>query len=71
MPGRDMTEMAGLMGEAVEAMAASQAFGLALLRAEMAALAQVMPGQPGHVPSEAQRAAADAEVEAAFDNMPV
>ena len=52
-------------------MAASQAFGLALLRAEMAALAQVMPGQPGHVPSEAQRAAADAEVEAAFDNMPV
>jgi hypothetical protein len=71
---KDMTDMAALMGEAVEAMAAGQAMGLALLKAEMAALAQVMPGAVGDATDaeiEARHAAEEAEVEAGFDNMPV
>ena len=38
--------------------------GLALLLAEMRALAAVMPGEDSRLPT-------DAEVEAGFDNMPI
>lgn len=70
----DATGMAALMGEAVEVMAAGQAIGLALLKAEMDALASVLPGMD--VPEteaevEARRAIEEAEVESGFDNMPV
>ncbi len=70
---KDMAGMAGLMGEAVEAMAASQALGLALLKAEMDALAQMMPGHeaPQGPEDEARRAEEEARVEAGFDNLPV
>ena len=73
MADRDVTAMAALMGGAVEAMAGAQAMGLALLRAEMEALAQVMPGHiPAHGPeAEARLAAEEAAVEAGFDNLPV
>lgn len=73
MAGKDAVGMAGLMGEAVEAVAAGQAFGLALLRAEMDALAQMMPGQQAAqgAQDEARRAAEEAAVEAGFDNLPV
>ena len=73
MAKKDMVGMAGLMGEAVEAMAATQAFGLAMLKAEMDALEQMMPGhEAAHGPEEeARRAAEEAAVEAGFDNLPV
>lgn len=74
MPKTGLTDMAALMGEAVEAMAAGQAMGLALLKAEMDALTQVLPGTvPDEDPAEmAQRRLADeAAQEADFDNMPV
>lgn len=67
-----LTEMAGLMGEAAEAMAATQAMGLAVLRAEMLALSRMMPGQADTPAGAAARLAAqEAETEAGFDNMPV
>jgi hypothetical protein len=73
MAKKDMVGMAALMGEAIEAMAATQAVGLAVLRAEMEALAHVMPGQvPTEGPeAEARRAVEEAAVEAGFDNLPV
>jgi len=73
MAKKDMVGMAGLMGEAVEAMAASQALGLALLKAEMDALAHLMPGHvaDGGAEDEARRVAEEAAVEAGFDNLPV
>lgn len=71
----DMTDVAALMGETVEAMAAGQAMALALLKAEMAALAQVMPGaasaEETETEAEARRSEEEARVEAGFDNMPV
>ena len=73
MAERDMAGMAALMGGAVEAMAGAQAMGLALLRAEMQALAQVMPGHHSAdgAEDEARRLAEEASVEAGFDNLPV
>jgi len=73
MTGKDMTGMAALMGEAVEAMAGAQALGLALLRAEMEALGQVLPGHASAEgpEEEARRMAEEAAVEAGFDNLPV
>lgn len=74
MPKTGLTDMAALMGEAVEAMAARQAMGLALLKAEMEALTQVMPGDvPGETEAEAaqRRLAEEAAQEDGFDNMPV
>lgn len=74
---RDALDMAGLMGAAVEAGAAAQALGLALLRAEMDALVQMMPGQGSEMAPEtatdaaARQAETDAAVEAGFDNLPV
>ena len=48
---------------------------LALLKAEMAALAQVMPGaasaEETETEAEARRSEEEARVEAGFDNMPV
>lgn len=70
MGRKEMVGMAGLMGGVVEAVAASQAFGLAALKAELDALAQVMPGHDTPA-DEARRAAEDAAVEAGFDNLPV
>jgi hypothetical protein len=73
MAKKDMVGMAALMGEAVEAMAATQAMGLAVLHAEMAALAHMMPGQGAAQgpEAEARRAVEEAAVEAGFDNLPV
>jgi hypothetical protein len=75
MARKDMVGMAGLMGEAVEAMAATQAMGLALLRTEMEALAHMLPGQSvgaeTDAEEEARRVAEEAAVEAGFDNLPV
>lgn len=73
MAQKDMVGMAALMGEAVEAMAATQAMGLALLRAELEALGHVLPGQPvaDAAEEEARRTAEEAAVEAGFDNLPV
>ena len=70
---KDMVGMAALMGEAMEAMAATQAVGLAVLKAEMDALTSMMPGHEApHGPEEeARRAAEEAAVEAGFDNLPV
>ncbi|NBE08766.1 hypothetical protein [Paragemmobacter ruber] len=68
------TDMAALVGEAVEAMAAGQAMGLALLRAEMEALAHVLPPAaraPGAAADEARARDDEAAREAGFDNMPV
>lgn len=51
-----------------------QAMALGLLLAEMQALAGMMPGfhaRPSVMADEAARAAEDAALEAAFDNMPV
>ena len=69
-----LTDIAGLMGEAVEAAAAGQAMGLAVLRAEMEALSKMMPGavsEEDAAQAEARHAAEEAEIEAGFDNMPV
>ncbi len=69
-----LTDIAGLMGEAVEAAAAGQAMGLAVLRAEMEALSKGMPGaEPAEdaAQAEARHAAEAAEIEAGLDTMPV
>lgn len=69
-----LTDMAALVGEAVEVMAAGQAMGLALLRTEMEALAHVLPpadSAPGAADGEARARADEAAQEAGFDNMPV
>lgn len=70
----DLTDMAALMGGAVEAMVAGQAMGLALLKAEMEALAQVLPTAENDATAAEDEASAreeDASREAGFDNMPV
>jgi len=73
MGEKHMVGLAALMGEAVEAATASQAIGLAVLKAEMDALASLMPGHvaPQGPEEEARRAAEEAAVEAGFDNLPV
>lgn len=74
MPDRDLKAMAGLMGEAAEALAAQQALGLAVLKAELDALAHLLPGAVAaetEAEAEARRATETAEIEAGFDNMPV
>lgn len=48
-----------------------QQMALGLLRAEMQALAGVMPGQAGAADNGAGKTAEEAEIEAGFDNMPV
>lgn len=51
----------------------AQIMGLALLRAEMEALAQLMPGHPVETEAEtdARLAATDSAIEDSFDNMPI
>lgn len=78
MPNKDVTDLAALMGEAAEAMAAgtavAQAAGLAVLKAELAALAHVLPGDTAPESAEdaeRRRLAEDAAQEDGFDNMPV
>ena len=71
-----LARAAGLMGEAVEAAAAGQALTLALLQAEMEAMAQLIPGlAPGRsetdAEEEARRREEEARIETDFDNMPV
>ena len=70
-----LTRMAGWMGGALEAAAAGQAMTLALLRAEMEAIVQLMPGvAPAPVPEageEAARRAEEARIEEDHDNLPV
>jgi hypothetical protein len=52
--------------------AALQAQSLELLRAELHALARLIPGSgPGSDPWEPRKPATEAEIEALFDNMPV
>ncbi|WGV16822.1 hypothetical protein [Fuscovulum ytuae] len=73
--GADLARMAGWMGGALEAAAAGQALTLALLRAEMEAIAQLMPGVPADpIPDaeeEATRRADEARIEEDHDNLPV
>lgn len=78
MPKKGITDMAALMREAAEAMAAgtalAQAAGLAVLKAEMEALSHVLPGGVTDsigADDEAQRLADEAAREEGFDNMPV
>lgn len=68
-----MAQMHGSTETAADLGVMGQIMGLALLRAEMEALAQMMPGRSHETEAEtaARLAAVDAEVEAAFDNMPV
>lgn len=72
-----LTRMAGLMGEAVEAAAAGQALTLALLKAELEAITQMLPGlAPGaatetEAEAEARQREEEARIETDFDNMPV
>jgi hypothetical protein len=61
-----LVEAAGRVAERVEDGMAAQ---MTLLRLEMEALAQLMPGACHHTPEELARI--DAAVEAGFDNMPV
>ena len=63
-----LNAMAHLAGEFTEAALLGQSAALRLLYAEMQALTQVMPGR---APTEAERMAEAAEIEADFDNMPV
>jgi len=58
-------------GAATEMARVGQELALGALRAEMMALAAMMPGAAAHQQDEAARAAREAEVEAGFDNMPV
>lgn len=78
MPKTGLTDMAALAGEAVEAMAAgaavAQAAGLAVLKAEMDALAHVLPGggpEESAEEAEARKLTEQAALEEGFDNMPV
>lgn len=66
--------------DGADLLAAGQAMALVALQAEMQALARLMPGGPavadagdvaGDVAGEARHRAAEAEIEAGFDNMPV
>lgn len=68
-----LPRMAGWMGGAIEAMAAGQALTLAILRAEMEAMVQVMPGHAAaaEAEDEAERLAVEARIEADHDNLPV
>jgi hypothetical protein len=72
---RGLDEIARVAGEMTAAAVAGQAAGLNLLFSEMQALMGLMPGAATEVPppaaDEAARRAAEAEVEAGFDNMPV
>lgn len=72
-----ITRMAALMGEAAEAAAAGQALTLALLQAEMEAIARILPGHAGdeaaltEAEADVLRRAEEARIEADFDNLPV
>jgi hypothetical protein len=73
----DLRDMARLAGAAADMAATGQRSAMAVLLAEMQALASLMPGvHPAPLSedtetAEARRRAEEAEVEAAFDNMPV
>ena len=75
--GPALTRIAGLMGEAVEAAVAGQALTLALLKAELEAITQMLPGLAPAVATEteaeaeARQRAEEARIETDFDNMPV
>ena len=70
----NMTKMAGLAGETIEAFAAGQAMALATLKAEMEALGHLLPTYHADE-TEEQHAARlreeEAQTETDFDNMPV
>lgn len=72
---KGLDDIARVAGEMTAAAMAGQAAGLNLLFSEMQALMGLMPGAATEAPppaaDEAARRAADAEVEAGFDNMPV
>lgn len=66
----EMTVLAGLVGDWSAAAAAGQAVALGLLQAELQGLADQFA--PRSTPCSAEdRCRVEAEVEAAFDNMPV
>lgn len=71
---QNLRDMARLAGSAADMAAAGQRGAMAVLLAEMQALASLMPGVPVSTDTEADEArlrAEEAEVEAGFDNMPV
>lgn len=74
----DLQKISSLATQVAQAAALGSTAGLNLLLAEMNALSAMMPGMTAARPSgcsceeqEARARAADAEVEASFDNMPV
>lgn len=75
--GKDpaIERMAGWMGGAMEAAAAGQALTLALLQAEMEAIAQLLPGAAVDTVSDAEEEAArraeEERIEEDHDNLPV
>lgn len=76
--GKDQ-DVAGIVAEAMEAVAVTQAIGLGVLRAEMEALTRLLPGASGgaavadetQAEAAARQAAETAAIEDGFDNMPV
>jgi len=61
-----------MAAELAEGLAIGQTAGLLVLRTELEALAQVMPGMAPHRPAtEAELQLADEAVEDGFENMPV
>ena len=75
---QNLRDMARLAGSAADMAAAGQRGAMAVLLAEMQALACLMPGVPVFSDTdtdteadEARLRAEEAEVEASFDNMPV
>lgn len=79
--GAALTDMAGMIGGAMEAAAAGQALTLSLLQAELEAVARFIPALAAQsdapaaseteAEAEARRRAEEARIETDFDNMPV
>ena len=71
MTDKTIEGFAKLAGDLTDAAMTGQGAGLNLLQAEMQALSRLMPGAAQPPRSDAERLAAEAAIEADFDNMPV
>ncbi|MBL9054753.1 MAG: hypothetical protein JNJ84_00605 [Rhodobacteraceae bacterium] len=71
MTDKTIESFAKLAGDLTTAAMSGQGAGLSLLQAEMQALSLLMPGATLPARSDAERLAAEAAIEADFDNMPV
>lgn len=70
-PEEGMVDLAKLAGEMTEAVVEAEVQMLHLVQAEMDALGNLVLTPPKHPMTEAEKLAAEAEVEEGFDNMPV